>query len=118
MVTQRSVLPNAPTFAWGYDQYNAHIREVPPTTSPLFLPTPLPKSIIVYILSIVIENIPKDRFPNVQQLKYGYNYRFPVKQGYNAHTFTSAPSHAPTERQERHTKEGIKQGHKDQVRRW
>lgn len=66
-----------------------------PHTSPLFLHTILQKSIIFYI-STVTANIPKYRVPNAQQLKYSYNYRFPIKQGHSKiHTFTSAPSQDP-----------------------
>ena len=72
----------------------------------------LQKSIVVYILSIVIENIPKDRFPNVQQLTYGYNYRFPVKQGHSTYNLLLLPPTILLQRQEI-IKEGIKQAHKD-----
>ena len=59
-----------------------------------------------------IENIPKGRFPNVQQLTYGYNYRFPVKQRHSTYNLLLLPPTILLQRQEI-IKEGIKQAHKD-----
>lgn len=91
-------------------------RNLPPSF-PLFLHTTLQKSIIVYILSIVIVNIPKDRFPNVQQPNYGLNFHFNNKDTIHTHLPLLPPT-LSLEKQERNTKEGIKQTHKDKKSKW